>query len=198
MKPRGYLTKFVMVVTGLLLMSCLLPGMIPLNREPAAPMPVMEKDADKVIEALNGKNYVRLEALAQEQYTEDLAKPGTRTFTVKITDEKPTYFGYGWCTTTEEVLKQNFEHIKVKLYFNDDVLGSDVVHSLSLTRSDGLVCVGFGVLMSEWSNGEYKLKAVATFDQKINDGMADYAAGDYVFEYNVTVKNSEKKTPSAS
>jgi hypothetical protein len=62
MKPRGYLTKFVMVVTWLLLMSCLLPGMIPLNREPAAPMPVMEKDADKVIEALNGKNYVRLEA----------------------------------------------------------------------------------------------------------------------------------------
>lgn len=43
-------------------------------------------------------------------------------------------------------------------------------------------------LMSEWPNGDYKLKAVATFDDKINDGMADYAAGDYVLEYNVTVK----------
>lgn len=200
MKPGGYLPKFVMVVTGLLLLSCLLPGMIPLNREPAGPMPVMEKDADKVIEALNGKNYVRLEALAEEQYTEDLFKPGTRIFTVKITDEKPTYFGYGWCTTTEEILKQNLEHIKVKLYFNNDELGSDVVHPLSITRSDGLVCVDFGVLMLEWSDGEYKLKTVATFDQKINDGMADYAAGDYVFEYNVTVKKGENpsRTPSPS
>lgn len=128
-----------------------------------------------------------MEALAQEQYTEDLVKPGIRTFTVKITDEKPTYFGYGWCTTTEEILKQNFEHIKVKLYFNNDELGGDVVHPLSITRTDGLVCVDFGVLLSEWSNGEYRLKAIATFDDKINDGIADYAAGDYVFDYNVTV-----------
>ena len=52
--------------------------------------------------------------------------------------------------------------------------------------------------MSDWPNGEYKLKAVATFNDKINDGMADYAAGDYVFEYNVTVTKSEKKTPTAS
>ena len=188
MKTRGYIPKLVIMISGLLLMSCLLPGMIPLNQERAAPMPTMEKDAKKVIEALNGKNYVRLEALAQEQYTEDLAKPGTRTFTVKITDEKPSYFGYGWCTTTEEILKQNVEHMKVKLYFNEDVLASDVVHPLSITRSDGLVCVDFGVLMSEWTNGEYKLKAVATFADKINDGIADYPAGDYVFEYNVTVQ----------
>jgi len=62
-----------------------------------------------------------------------------------------------------------------------------VVHPLSITRADGLVCVDFGVLLSEWSNGEYKLKAIATFDDKINDGIADYAAGDYVFDYNVTV-----------
>ena len=52
--------------------------------------------------------------------------------------------------------------------------------------------------MSDWPNGEYKLKAVATFNDKINDGMADYAAGDYVFEHNVTVAKSEKKTSSAS
>src|SRR6188474_1973249 len=163
MKARRHISRFAPILSGLLLISCLLPGMIPLDQKPAAPMPTMEKDADKVIEALNGKNYVRLEGLAQEQYTEDLATPGTRTFTVKIIDEKPTYFGYGWCTTTEEILKQNVEHMKVKLYFNEDVLASDVVHPLSITRSDGLACVDFGVLMSEWTNGEYKLKAVATF-----------------------------------
>ena len=188
MKPRRYIPRLVITISGLLLISCLLPGMIPLNAAPASPMPVMEKDPDKVIEVLQAKNYVRLEALAQEQYTEDLAKPGTRTFTVKISDEKPTFFGYGWCTTTEEILKQNVEHMKVTLYFGDEPLKSDVVHPLSLTRSDGLVCVDFGALMSEWTNGKYKLKAVATFADKINDGLADYPAGDYVFEYNVTVQ----------
>jgi len=31
------------------------------------------------------------------------------------------------------------------------------------------------------------LKAVATFEEKINDGAADFEAGDDVYEYNVTV-----------
>ena len=53
MKARGYIPGLVVVMSGLLLMSCLLPGMIPLNREAASPMPAMEKNADNVIKALN-------------------------------------------------------------------------------------------------------------------------------------------------
>jgi hypothetical protein len=41
--------------------------------------------------------------------------------------------------------------------------------------------------MSDWAPGEYRLAAVATFDEKINDGAADFDAGEYSFEYNVTV-----------
>jgi len=189
MKARAYKSKLLILVVGVLfLMSCLLPGMIPLKSEPTGPLPMMEKDADALLETLNGEDWVLLQALAEEQYTEDdFAGPGTLTFTVKITDGTPTYFNYGWCTTTQEILKQNFEHITVKLYFNDDVLGSDVVHPITFTRSDGLLCLDVGVLMSEWPAGEYILKAVVTFDQKINDGLADYEAGDYIFEYKVTV-----------
>ncbi|RPJ22996.1 MAG: hypothetical protein EHM33_22150 [Chloroflexi bacterium] len=151
-------------------------------------MPTMEKDADKVIEVLNTSEYIRLETLAPEQYTEeDVSKPGRLTFTVELTEDKPVFFSYGWCTTTEEILKQNFEHINVSLYFNDKELGSDVVHPLTFTRTDGLVCVDYGVLMSEWPAGKYKLNAAANFDEKINDGIADYEAGEYVFEYDVTV-----------
>ena len=201
MKTRGYIPKFVLILSGLLLMlmSCLLPGMIPLNGEPAAAMPTMEKNADNVIKVLTSNNYVRLEALAKEQYTEqDFAKPGTLTFTVNITDDQPTYFSYGWCAVDDATLQNNFQHIDVSLYFNEKKLGSDVVHTLSFTSANNLHCADFGVLISVWPNGQYKLKAVATFKDKINDGMADYAAGDYVFEYNVTVTKSEKKTPTAS
>jgi hypothetical protein len=199
MKHSSYGSKIVLIICGLLLTSCLLPGMIPLNREPAAPMPTFEKDSDKVIEVLNSNQYVRLEALAQEQYTEeDFSKPGTLTFTAKLEDKTPVYFSYGWCTTTEDILKNNFEHIKVKLIFNEDELGSEVIHPLSFTRPDGLVCLDYGVLMSDWPAGKYKLEAAATFDQRINDGVADYAAGDYVFVYNVTVEEGAATSPTAT
>jgi hypothetical protein len=190
MKARKDGSKIALIVLCMLfMMSCLLPGMIPLTPVPTVPAPSMEQNADTLIETLKGKDWVYLQSLAKEQYTEeDFTKPGTLTFTINITDEKPTYFNYGWCTTTEEILKQNFEHIKVKLYFNDKELGTDVVHPVTFTRPDGLLCLDFGVMMSDWPNGKYNLEARANFDEKINDGLADYEPGDYVFLYNVTVE----------
>jgi hypothetical protein len=190
MKSSNHMSKSIIVaISALLLISCLLPGMIPLTPIPEAPMPVMEKNADTVIKVLKGKDWYPLRALAQEQYTaEDFARPDTLTFTVNITDDQPTYFSYGWCAVDEETLKQNFEHIVVKLYFNDKELGNDVVHHLTFTSPDKLRCLDFGVLISEWPAGEYKLEAVATFDEKINDGLAEFEAGEYKSEYSVTVE----------
>jgi len=208
MKTGGSVPLFVLLIaSGILLMSCLLPGMIPLKPETTATaelttsaepeatteqtgtMPTMEKDANALLEKLKAGEFVYLQSLAKETYTdEEYAKPGTLTYTVTITEDKPTYFNYGWCTTTQEILQQNFEHIRVGLFFNGKQLGTDVVHPITYTRSDNFVCLDFGVLMSDWAPGEYKLKAVATFDEKLNDGASDFEAGDYIFEYNVTVK----------
>ena len=192
MKARENTSKLIVIVLSMLLMmSCLLPGMIPLTPVPTVPAPVMETNSETLIETLQGQDWVYLQSLAQEEYTSeelDRKTPGTLTFTIKITDDTPTYFNYGWCTTTQEVLEQNFEHITVKLYFNEEQLGNDVVHPVSFTRPDGLVCVDFGVMMSAWPNGTYTLEAVSTFNETINDGIADYAAGDYIFIYNVTVE----------
>jgi hypothetical protein len=206
MKTRTSAQMFVLLIaSGLLLMSCLLPGMIPLNPEqtetvepagtaepaasaaPAGSMPTMETDSNAVLESLQAREGVYLAALAKEQYSdEDTAQPGTLTYTVEITDDRPTYFNYGWCTTTEEILQQNFEHIKIALYFNGEPLRSDVVHPITYQVND-MVCLDFVAMLSNWPNGEYQLSAVATFDEKINDGLADFDAGDYIYEYNVTV-----------
>src|SRR5919106_2262827 len=142
MNARQYLPMVVTImVTALLAMSCLLPGMIPLTPIPTVPTPKMEKSSETLIEILNGQDWVYLESLAEEQYTEeDLAKPGTITYTVKITDNQPTYFSYGWCATTDEIFAQNFEHIRVKLYFNDEELEGDLLHVITFTRPDGLRC----------------------------------------------------------
>ena len=190
MKAGKFVSKFGLIfVSMFLLTSCLLPGMIPLTPVPTVPMPIMEKDGDVHLEKLKGTDWVYLQSLAEEKYTEaDFAKPGTLTFTVKITNDTPTYFDYAWCTTSEEILKQNFEHISVSLYFNEEELGTDVVHPVSFTRSDGLVCLDIGVLMSDWPTGNYKLESAVRFDEKINDGLDDYEAGDYIHLYDVTVE----------
>src|ERR1051325_3749474 len=139
MKINKMIPRCVVIISALLLSACLLPGMIALPNGTPTPTPTMEKDANKVIQALSGNNYVRLEALAQEKYTEqDFAKPGTLTFTVKITDNKPTYFSYGWCAKDQNTLQQNYQHIKVSMSINDKELGQDVVHSLSSTTSNNI------------------------------------------------------------
>jgi hypothetical protein len=204
MKARQHSVVMTMIGSGLIIMSCLLPGMIPLGPVRAVSAPIIEQNVNTLIETLNGVDWVPLDLLAEEQYTEaDLAKPGTFTFTINITDDTRTYFSmtddtstyfyYNWCTTTQEILRQNFEHISVKLYFNDEELGGDVVHPIAFTDYDlstvkNLVCVEFGVMMSEWPNGKYTLKAVSTFNEKVNDGLADYEAGDRIYIYNVTVE----------
>ena len=200
MKARKYMPKYAALMMGaLFVMSCLLPGMIPLTPIPTPPAPTMEKNVDTVLEVLRGRDFHPIASLAKEQYTEeDYAKPGTLTYTVTIEDNKPVYFNYGWCTTTEEILKQNFEHIAVRLYINEEQLGNDEVHNLSYSTADNLLCIDFGVLLSDWPPGEYKLEAIATFDQKINDGLSDYEAGDYIFQYNVSVEKSQDSTQTPS
>lgn len=187
-----YLPAFLLVAVGMLSLACLLPGMIPLTSGTAeattGPMPAMEKDADKVLEALKAGNFVLLDALAQEQYTEQqYNQPGTLTFTARVTTDQPVYFRYDWCAKDEKTLEQNFEHIHVKLYFNDQELGRDVVHGITSISPTRQVCGNLGTLISNWPAGQYKLKIAATFDQKINDGVSDYGAGEYVHEYTVDV-----------
>ena len=189
MKMKWYLPGVVTILSLFLVVSCLLPGMIAPKSAAKGPMPTMETDANAVIKVLSGKDWRYLQALAREQYTNaDYAKPGTLTYTVNITDDLPEYFNYGWCAKDDATLQQNLQHIDVKLYFNGDELGKDVVQDLTYKSADNMSCADFGVLTSDWTDGEYQLKAVATFDQKLNDGISDYEAGDYIFEYNVTVK----------
>ncbi len=191
MRTRRYLPTLVLIAVGLFSMACLLPGMIPLTGGTAVPTPTMEKSADKVLQTLQANNYVRLEALAKEQYTQqDFAKPGTLTFTVKITDNsKPVYFSYDWCAVDQETLQQDFQHIRVGLFFNGSELGADVVHSFSFTSQNNMACGDFGVLITNWPVGHYELKAVTILDQTINDGVSTFQTGNYVQDYTVDVQS---------
>src|SRR5688500_13689402 len=175
MRPRQYLPMVVTIVmTALLVMSCLLPGMIPLTPIPTVPAPKMENNTETLIETLNGQDWAYLEALAEEQYTEeDMAQPGTITYTINITDDQSTYFNYGWCATTDESLTQNFERLHVERYANGEELEGAWVLVITLTRPVRLRCGRFGTLLSDWPAGEYQLEVIATCDERISAGLAD-------------------------
>jgi hypothetical protein len=177
---------WLFLLISLTMLSCKALSSVPL---PFAPLPDMETDAQSVIKVLSSKDWYMLAAFAQEQYTqEELSKPGTFKYTVKIKNDKPTYFSYGWCATTEEILKQNYQHIKVELFFDGKRLGDDVVHTYTYNSPDGMFCGDYGVLFLKIPAGTYRVEAVATFDEQINDGTSDYDAGEYFYEYHVTVE----------
>ena len=134
--------------SSLILLIACMPFMLAclyLERMIQVPEPKMETNADTVIKMLNGDGWVPLQSLASETYTEEeYSKPGTLKFTGNVTNDKPVFFSYGWCAKDEATLKQNFAHIKVLLYYNDAKLGTDVVHSISYSSTDGQVCLELG------------------------------------------------------
>ena len=52
----------------------------------------------------------------------------------------------------------------------------------------GQTCKDFNGIIRAWPTGKHTIKITMRLDAKINDGWNDYAAGDYVEIYNITVK----------
>ena len=134
----------------------------------------------------SGKRFV--EDLAREQYeSADFGVPGTLTYTIPIQKEETLVWMYAWCTSTQEVLTQNFENIEVKFTLNGEDLALDSLKQEEL-ENGGQWCRLYYTALSKWPAGEHKLSIATTFTTPINDGSADYEAGNYVLEYNVFVK----------
>jgi hypothetical protein len=150
--------------------------------EPAGP-PTLAS-AEEATQALSTSD--QLEARAREQYAAaDFAAPGTLTYTVQLNQSDETLIWlYAWCTTTQEILDQNFENIELKFMLD----GEDVPLSDMATQdlpNSGQQCRIYYTALSDWPAGEHHLTTTATFTDSINDGTADYEAGDYVLDYKV-------------
>ncbi len=129
-----------------------------------------------------------LEQPAQEQYSaDDLAEVGaTFTYTVALDQDARLMWGYGWCATTQEILNQNYEHMKVEFAVNGQPVELDKFYA-DENENNGLFCKSFYVVVFRWPGGETKLQTVVTFEEKINDGVGDYEAGTQTFDYTVTL-----------
>jgi C-terminal processing protease CtpA/Prc len=128
-----------------------------------------------------------LEDKAREQYApEEVSAPGVFTYTIPLTKSETLVWGYFWCTTTQEILDQNFTQIEVNFELNGEAVPLDKFVITDLP-SGGNQCRVIFTALSDWKPGEHQLTTAVTFKTPINDGMSEYPAGDYVSEYSVFV-----------
>jgi hypothetical protein len=128
-----------------------------------------------------------IEDKAREQYSpEEVSVPGVLTYTIPLTKSETLIWGYFWCTTTQEVLDQNFTQIEVNFELNGEAVPLDKFVITDLP-SGGNQCRVIFTALSDWKPGEHYLTTAVTFKTPVNDGMSEYPAGDYVSEYSVFV-----------
>jgi hypothetical protein len=129
--------------------------------------------------------------VAREQYLPaDYARPGTLTFTVPLPPgSDQVLWQYGWCATTSTILARDLKNIQLKF-----VLDGETVPLRDFAVDDGQAkngerCHTWYMALGPWPVGMHQLTTTATFTGTVNDGNADYAAGDYVLDYVVSVQD---------
>lgn len=149
----------------------------------ASPKIATPADAESAFSS--GASFV--EDKKREEYTDaELSTPGVLTYTVPLAKSETLIWAYYWCTSTKEILDQNFSQIDVQFELNGEVVPLDQFAVLDLP-SGGNQCRIIYTALSEWTSGEHHLITTTTFKTPINDGMGEYQAGDYISEYSVFV-----------
>jgi hypothetical protein len=112
---------------------------------------------------------------------------GPAPYTITLEEEQTLLWQNGGCTTTEELLNQNLEQIR--LCFRDEDERVDPGHSLALqARSGDRYCALVFISVSNWPEGSTELKVEVTFRERIDDGIADGPEGTQTYPYEVTLK----------
>jgi serine/threonine protein kinase len=113
------------------------------------------------------------------------------TFTVNSKPAVPILWRWGWCATTDEILKQNMTRIDVVFSADGYVilknqLASDTYKSTDPTYK-GWKCQDYLTVLRDWKPGTYKLKETIKFSSSINDGKDTFEAGSMFREYIVNI-----------
>lgn len=134
-----------------------------------------------------GENLQLLEGLAKEQYDpKELSQAGkTYTYTIQLDKEQSFLWGSNWCATTEEILRDNFQHISFEFSVEDTLIAPSQFLGWETTL-DNMPCRLYYTVVQGWPSGTTHLQVKVTFDQLINDGNSDFPAGTHYYRYAVT------------
>ena len=116
----------------------------------------------------------------------------------------PIIVNMGWCTTTQEILDDNWSKMQYALSIDGVSIDLDTQMAFwSWTLPDSGPCYSYDGYTTGWSVGEHHIIWTHTITQALNDGWMDYEAGNYVMETILTIRgtpesgnNSVHQTPS--
>jgi hypothetical protein len=129
-----------------------------------------------------------LEDAAREQYDpSQFDAPGTTTYTVALNQSETLIWSYAWCANDKQTAEQNLSQIKLKFTLDGRNVPSDQLSTYDV-QSNGRECRLLYAALEDWPGGEHHLETLVTFQSVINDGIKEYAPGEYVLEYTVYVK----------
>ncbi len=128
-----------------------------------------------------------LTELAEEEYEVTSQAGETYTYTVTLGQSRDVIWIYGWCTTTEELLEQNFENITLDFSVNDEDISLNRFALLESSLEDQ-ECRLYYALVTDWPQGEHLLVTQVTFETELDDGTDIYPAGTHWYKTIVTVR----------
>ena len=116
--------------------------------------------------------------------TPEINQPGdVYIYQIQLSESTSLLWNYGWCTTTQEILEENFSHIDLDFTINGTSASSGSFFVNNYERSDGAPCREYVALVEDWPIGQHILESRITFTQDINDGWDIYPAGTHIFKY---------------
>ncbi len=160
------------------------PNPVSPNGTPAAP-----GNGPLTVESFDPTNstYPALQDLVQNY--KGATQPSSQNWNATVPANQPVVILLGWCTSTTQVLDQNYQQIKWSLTVDGQPVDVSKLFLLNQQVSNPTqVCKSYSGIIRQWTGTTHKIVTTMTVAQKINDGFSDYAPGDYtdVFTVNVT------------
>ena len=146
-------------------------------------------NAEDARSTLDEDFFFYLEVLASAfPETPEINQPGdVYVYEIQLEETVPLVWSYGWCTTTQSILEDNFSYIQLDFVLNEASIPSNVLATRDYQRDDGSACREVAALIQAWPPGTHHLETRVTFTQAIHDGWNLYPAGTHTYKYIVTL-----------
>jgi hypothetical protein len=128
-----------------------------------------------------------MESVVDTPFT-DSPTPGTQTRNATVQRNQRYVWAVTWCAKDANTLQANLQNIAVRFAVNGTNIDPGLVTQTPAHTLNNLSCVDWLVTLSNFTANPLTLTKTMTLKKPVFDGNTVYAAGDYVYQYNVTVQ----------
>jgi hypothetical protein len=118
----------------------------------------------------------------------DSLTPTTQTHNATVQASQSYTWAVTWCAKDQNTLTKSLSSVTAKFAIGNTSVAQNLVMQTQPHDANGLSCVDWFVVLSNWQPGQVNLTATLTLKAPVFDGNNIYAAGDYVYQYNVTAQ----------